>query len=561
MGTVRITGPDGRTARLIVPEGATEDQIQRKIDEVKRGWPKQEQAPAQARSWSDVPGEAIRNIPESAGRFVGNIAQAVTSPVQTAKALGNTIVGGLENLIPDPEWLTDEQRQYADQRRAQASAVGQFFKDRYGSAEGIKNTLATDPVGAAADAATVLTGGGALAARAPGVAGQVGQAASRAGSMIDPIQATARAAGATGRGVGHVLGVTTGAGSRPIQTAYQAGRDGNRVFAEHMRGQAPMDSVVDMAESSVSGMKRARSAEYDAGMQSTRASQATADYIPIRLAVAKAYDDITYAGRAKDSVALQVVADMMREVDGFRQLPDNAGMSAQALDALKQSLGEIRQRTQQGTMARRTADQIYNAVKAEITRQVPEYASTMRRYSQASDKIKEMQQTFSISEKAAPDTTMRKLQSTMRNNVNTNYGRRGELLDELAKREPDLPNALAGQALNSATPRGLQGLTMGSTIPASFYNPYAIAAAPAFSPRFVGEAAYATGKGAKLTTDVITKLGGPVRVARALLASNAVGQLTSQDIKDEIKRALAEKDRAALNEALGKARIPQNIAR
>ena len=47
-----------------------------------------------------------------------------------------------------------------------ADAVGQFFKDRYGAMENIKHTLATDPVGSLADAATVLSGGELAGARA-----------------------------------------------------------------------------------------------------------------------------------------------------------------------------------------------------------------------------------------------------------------------------------------------------------------------------------------------------------------------------------------------------------
>lgn len=496
------------------------------------------------RTWSDVPGEAASNLGKSAGQFVGNIVKAVTNPVETAKNLGTLAEGVYAksgHAMPLPLALTkpvyDAYRDPEAKKAAVAAAdaTGQFYKDRYGSINALKNTLATDPVGAAADASVVLTGGGAALALVPGATGRIGGIVSRTGAALDPIQATANAVRATGRGASHVLGVTTGAGSQPIQTAFQAGRNGNLAFPEHMRGQAPMEHVVDMAGSGIAALKRQRSAAYEAGMQSTKASQAVIDYVPIRQTLSKAFDDITYAGRAKDQAAAQVLQDMAEQVDGFERLPNAAGLSAEGLDALKQALGEIRQRTQPGTMARRTSDQVYQAVKAEITKQVPEYARTMRRYSDASDQINELQKTFSISERASLDTTLRKLQSTMRNNVNTNYGRRTNLLNELAAIEPDLPNALAGQALNSATPRGLQGIAAsGAGISSLLTNPAGLAALPAFSPRVVGETAYAAGRGAAIAEDLIRRVGGGRRAHQALLALYYGGEISQDDMAEGV---------------------------
>jgi len=46
-------------------------------------------------------------------------------------------------------------------------ATKQFFANRYGGEEELKNTIATDPVGFLTDISTVLTGGGSLAAGRP----------------------------------------------------------------------------------------------------------------------------------------------------------------------------------------------------------------------------------------------------------------------------------------------------------------------------------------------------------------------------------------------------------
>jgi hypothetical protein len=45
------------------------------------------------------------------------------------------------------------------------------------------------------------------------------------------------------------------------------------------------------------------------------------------------------------------------------------------------------------------------------------------------------------------------LQSALRNNVNTNYGNRLEMLKNL---DPDLVTEIAGQSLSNVAPRGLQ---------------------------------------------------------------------------------------------------------
>ena len=55
----------------------------------------------------------------------------------------------------------------------------------------------------------------------------------------------------------------------------------------------------------------------------------------------------------------------------------------------------------------------------------------MQEYSSRSDMIDEIGRTLSINDRAATDTTLRKLQSTTRNNANTNFGYRASLVDEL----------------------------------------------------------------------------------------------------------------------------------
>lgn len=167
-------------------------------------------------SWSEVPGKALENFVPSAKRAVGDIVEAVSSPWETAKSLGNVALGTAQKLIPGEQ----ESEKYAD-------AVGQYFAGRYGSMDGFKNALAHDPVGVLSDLSTAFTGGaGALkgGAKVAQVAGKAGAAANigRAGDLamtaahaLDPLTMTAKAVtapfGAAGKGYDFLKQTITGA--------------------------------------------------------------------------------------------------------------------------------------------------------------------------------------------------------------------------------------------------------------------------------------------------------------------------------------------------------------
>jgi len=148
--------------------------------------------PAGRRTYTaaEVPVEAVKNLPASAGQFVGGLVQAITSPVQTVMGLFDAAAGGLRNALPESVVRVIDQfdtNPQATQRAVQtANAVGGMYKDRYGSLDSIKRTVAEDPVGAAADLSTLLTGGGAAVSKVG--ATQTGAALSRAGGAINPMR-------------------------------------------------------------------------------------------------------------------------------------------------------------------------------------------------------------------------------------------------------------------------------------------------------------------------------------------------------------------------------------
>jgi len=148
-------------------------------------------------------GEMVSNIPSSAAQFGKDIIQPLMHPIDTAKGLGNLIEGGIDkgahaiaNKLPDsflmnfaPGNETGVYRNPNWGKEQQADAVGQFYSDRYGSTDNFKKTAMNDPVGLLSDASAVLTGGGALTSKLPGIAGKAGGMVQKAGMAVEPINA------------------------------------------------------------------------------------------------------------------------------------------------------------------------------------------------------------------------------------------------------------------------------------------------------------------------------------------------------------------------------------
>jgi len=171
--------------------------------------------PAQRRSFSDVPGEALANVGASAAAFYKGLITAITNPVQTATGILDVGAGTLQNLLPKE--LVDLVNQIDTNPEASkravdtANAVGGMFKDRYGSVEALKNTLATDPVGAAADLSTLFTGGAGATARIAPATSKVLSTAAKFTNPLAPVTAAANYGLALGaKGAGNVIDAMAG---------------------------------------------------------------------------------------------------------------------------------------------------------------------------------------------------------------------------------------------------------------------------------------------------------------------------------------------------------------
>jgi hypothetical protein len=337
------------------------------------------------------------------------------------------------------------------------------------------------------------------------MAGKVASTLSTASDLTNPITLAAKGVSKTADMASALvqggLGLKTGVGIEPIAQAVKAGREGNQTFLENMRGQVPITQVLDDAKTNLSQMNLDKQKDYRSGMVNIKNDKSVLDLSGVEKALKNAENSIDFkqSGIPKDAKAVDVLQKVRDKIDQWKKLDPAEYHTPEGLDHLKQSLWEdFGKLGMEEKTAYSTGKQVYDAVKNQISAQAPEYSKVMKNYTEASDEIKEIERALSLGNKASADTAMRKLQSLMRNNVNTNYGNRLEMAKELEKAGGnEMMPALAGQALSSKLPRGLQSA---SNIP-SAYLAYgaggpALAAVDlaASSPRLVGEGAYKYGQ-------------------------------------------------------------------
>lgn len=291
-------------------------------------------APTQ-RSWRNVPSEALVNVGPSASKFYGGLVQAITSPVQTAKGILDLGAGALQNALPKS--VVDFVNQFdanpeAAQRAVQvANAVGGEYKNRYGSVEGLKNTLATDPVGAAADLSTLFSGGAAAMGKVSPAASNALAAAAKYTNPLAPVGVAVDVAKYPLKAAGNIIEAAT----NPKNALYMRAAEGRapeiinalRNSTEIVPGSVPTAAQAAADTGVVGFQKLGKSAasEMETAYKAREAAQAAAQVQAVRN-VGKTPADITATETARnaatspiykqaDETLTKVDADFMRLMD------------------------------------------------------------------------------------------------------------------------------------------------------------------------------------------------------------------------------------------------------
>jgi hypothetical protein len=459
--------------------------------------------------WSQVGKEAILNFPESGANVLGSIWEAVKSPIDTATALIDLGAGALQAALPESfvKMIGEDPRS-----RELAAQVGKFYVDRYGSVENAKQAIAKDPAGVAADVATILgVAGGAM--RAPAALGatanagrvgamaqrmaDVGGKAQRVASFVDPLQLAAKPVVGAGKLAATKLG---GVGSQALETAYEAGKAGGQegvAFRQALRDEVDPTLVVETANQAIKQMKANKNAQYAQNKTALKTDKPL-NFDGVNDSLLNAAKSLVGEGRIiVDTDAMKYLEQTKKIIDQYKQ----AGVSSPiGFDEMKQKIyNEVFAKIPfTDGNARRVIGAVTNQIKQDISRQAPTYSKMMTEYETASNMIREIERTLGMGDRKSADAALRKLQSVMRNNVNTNFGARLKFAQELEKtaKKPILPS-LAGQALSDLTGRGMQGvvnpLVALQTLGTGGGGALAVTA-PFMSPRLMGETSHLAGR-------------------------------------------------------------------
>jgi hypothetical protein len=478
-----------------------------------KGMSQPQQAQPQS-DWKQQVRQGLGNVAAGAVRGAGSIGSTILAPYDIAK---DALAGKGLSLESNRQRRAEIDQGLALMGAEPESALyktGKIAGEIAGTA-GVPGVLAKGAQGLGATPAIVnaLRGGGAVGSLPARVASGAASGGVAAG-MVNPEDAGMGAAvgggipvaaaalrGATNIGK-QMLGGTTGVGGEAIGQAFQAGKQGGQAaqsFRENLRGQADMGDVLATAKQNLDVMGQQKQAAYRSGMANIKADKTVLDFADVDKALNDALNVATYKGQVKNPEAASALQKIQQQVEQWKSLDPAEFHTPEGLDALKQSIsGVLESIPFEQKTARLATGKVYDAVKGTINKQAPEYAKVMKDYSEATDLINEIQQSLIGGKRSTAESSMRKLQSLMRNNVNTSYGYRGDLARELeqAGGQQIMP-ALAGQAMQEWTPRGIQraaagtgtaGLALTGNVPA------AAGMAALSSPRLVGEAAYGAGR-------------------------------------------------------------------
>lgn len=435
--------------------------------------------------WSDEDVAPKRSLPQALARqggMTGRLAANIlTSPFQVGGDMLNKGINALGGNLEMPSVIISRQ-------------LDRVFPKPEGAIENLTQEVGKGAVGMAlpSNLPMQIAGnaiiGGALAPEGKEVSGTAMGAVGGAAPTV-----LSKTLGGAAK---QIFGTTSGTGAEPITQAYRAGKEGLPDFTANMRGEVEPAVVVQQARSGLGNMRQQMMTEYKSAKNSWANDQTPLSFSGIGQAYNDALNKFSYRGITKPAVT--EVRDGIESVMNdwlTRAQSDPHLLTTEGLDALKQHVATIMPSNPANREGRAFVSEVTRAIKKTITDQKPEYAAAMKDYWKRSEQLEEIEKSLSLGDKASVDTALRKLTSLMRNNANTNYGQRLKSAQALATQGgEDILPAVAGQAMNSWTPRGLQSLAgTGAGIAGVVSSPSAFATLPAFSPRVVGEVAHGLG--------------------------------------------------------------------
>jgi hypothetical protein len=216
-----------------------------------------------------------------------------------------------------------------------------------------------------------------------------------------------------------------------------------------------------MAASALDKARQEASAAYSSDAASVAADKRPFDFQSIEAALPDPATARTFDGiHLTDIPRLRTRLD---EIIGKVKASDPAAQTPQRMDELKRTVAALREWNLPRSSERAAVDRVHAAIEAEIADKAPNYAKATADHWKAADQLDGVNDLLRVQN---DDAAIRKLQTMSRTNVATSDGRPATLMDILARHEPALPHALAGQAMKGSESSGVPARLLGFAHPA-----------------------------------------------------------------------------------------------
>lgn len=490
--------------------------------------------------------KAIPSFKKAAKETYEGLAGLVTDPIgainYAADLAGGSLSMGLRELTQVRERLTDKplRQPTPDEARREAAlntlittfvnpytTVNPKTGEREVDMAKVRDVAYNDPFKFAADASMFVAPAGSglrrvgliTESKAPGLSTALintGKALEYTGAAMVP-QVTAPVATAVGLAKtvkpiaqeitsipGKYREISSGVPDVLYKTARQAGKtegvpsapgmeSGAEIFNRYRSGQGDIGDIraeLDRALNKV--QERARQ---DYVQQKGNLSTQPVDLQNVMNVLDKLESDVRSGSSYLGADSLNLIQQLKTGVNEIAFRPDPAGKNINAVDRLKQQIGQLnRSMPDQANII----TPVYQAVRQSIADVDPNYLKVMEQYQDALQLSNDLSKTFGAGQKRA--TSMQVLAKSLRN-LKSPAGQ--DLFSELTAESPNLPFMMAGEVARSPLPEGtiertVTGVMGGGAGIGAYFNPYALLGIPVqmavSSPRAMSSLEYGLGK-------------------------------------------------------------------
>lgn len=499
MGTKTVT-VDGKS--FVVPDDATPEEI----DAISGG-----SSTPREYSATEVPGEALRNLPSSAGNVVKGAVHSATHPVDTIKSL-LSVAGlpvtlpawGIGSMMPDTinPYTGEKENPGASFRKdyvQPALDYGQNLIDTYGGWDKIKRTLAEDPLRLPMDILGLTPAGQGLKGTrvAQGAANTAGKIASKTGHVLSEAPANM---------VDLLIQSHEGIGPGAIREITKAGEEGKTNVRKAISDGIDYGDVIGRLHNAVNTLVQNKSNAYNRAMSVFKGADSPVDFSKVDNAILNANEMGLYRGKSGNASPIDKRSPEMINahnainsiINKWKQADPTEFHTAYGFDQMKQELYDfvhnLPDDNAMKTPAQAYANKIMAAVRDTIRDVAPqEYVDAMDKYGKQQDQIRELRKEFKLGDNNTNIQTVRSLQKIYRRTADVAHGEKENLLRTAMQdaNEPDLMQLLAAGQFNPRLPQGIRGAMIPALVASGTVNPLWLALS---SPRLTGVTGYNVGR-------------------------------------------------------------------